>query len=115
VQPRYITLTSTGASAWQVPNWHTSGGQQFGFQVTSTGGSSWFVDVTIEDPTGTFPNPNSSAPTGFTVMTGSSNQFFGIPSSFGNSVAIAGFRFTLNTQSSAGAKVTLASIQSGIG
>jgi hypothetical protein len=91
---------------------------QFGFAVISTGGSSWFVEVALEDPTGTFPNPNlagSSQVTGFTILTGSSNQFFGIPSSFGQPPAISAFRMTMNTQSQAGAKVTLVSMQAGIG
>lgn len=91
-----------------------------GFAVISTGGSSWFVEIAMEDPTGTFPNPNlvgsvSSQTTGFTIMTGSSNQAFGLPSSFGQPFPFAAFRFTLNTQSSAGAKATLVSLQSGIG
>ena len=56
---------------------------------------------TLEDPTGVYPNPNSSAPTAFTIFTGSSNIFISLGSS---SVPLARHQFTLNTQSSAAAK-----------
>ena len=36
---------------------------------------SWAIEVTYEDPTGVFPAPRSSTPTGFTLLAGSSNQF----------------------------------------
>ena len=42
--------------------------------VISTGGSSWAIAVTFEDPSGVYPSPISSAPTGFTILAGSSNQ-----------------------------------------
>jgi hypothetical protein len=51
------------------------------------------MSVCYEDPSGTFPSPNSSAPTGFTLLAGSSNQFVAVPSSM---LPIAGFQFTLN-------------------
>jgi hypothetical protein len=56
-----------------------------------------------------FPSPNSSLPTAFSILTGSSNQVTGL-----TSLAVAAYRLTLNSPSSAGAKVTLATIQSGI-
>jgi hypothetical protein len=52
------------------------------------------------------------APTAFTILTGSSNQFITLGTS---SVPIAAYRITLNAPSSAGAKVTLVSVQAGIG
>jgi hypothetical protein len=39
------------------------------------------MSACYEDPSGTFPSPNSSAPTGFTLLAGSSNQFVAVPSS----------------------------------
>lgn len=118
MQPIYITLSSTGASPWKLANWQTTP-QQFGFAVISTGGSSWSIDMALEDPTGVYPNPNlvggiSSQVTAFTLLQGSANQVIGMPSSL-NIPAIAAYRLTLNTQSSAGAKVTLVTVQSGIG
>jgi hypothetical protein len=111
VQPLYVTLTSTGASPWKLANTATTP-QQVAFAMLSTGGSSWFIEVTFEDPTRVYPSPNSSTVTGFTILTGSSNQFATLGSS---SVPIAAARFTLNAQSSAGAAVTMVMLQSGIG
>jgi hypothetical protein len=109
VQPIYITQSSSGSSPWRTANVQCTP-QQFGFAILSTGGSSWSIDIAFEDPTGTYSSPVSSAPTAFVFLAGSSNQFIGL-----SSVAIAAYRLTLNAPSSAGAKVTLASIQAGIG
>src|SRR3954465_5367697 len=111
MQPIYLTLTSTGPSPWKLTNWHAQP-MQLAFHVISTGGSSWFISGTLEDPTGVYPNPNSSTPTPFTIFTGSSNIYVSLGTS---GVPIAAYQFTLNTQSSAGAKVTLVTLQSGIG
>ncbi|MES5485943.1 hypothetical protein QMZ05_24585 [Bradyrhizobium sp. INPA03-11B] len=111
MQPRYLIQSSSGSSPWQTAGWHATP-QQISFAILSTGGSSWTVDVCYEDPSGTFPSPNSSAPTPFTILAGSSNQVI----TLGTSLApIAGYRMTLNVPSSAGAKVTLVSMQAGIG
>ncbi|WP_426418471.1 hypothetical protein [Bradyrhizobium genosp. A] len=115
MQPRYITLTSTGSSPWQLADWEITP-QQISFAVISSGGSSYFISATLEDPTGTYPSPVSSSPTAFTLFTGSSNAMFALGSSAVAPIgSIAGYRFTLNTQSSAGAPVTLVALQSGIG
>jgi hypothetical protein len=112
--PIYVTLTSSGSSPWKLANVHVTSVQQFGFQVNSTGGSNFQIDATLEDPTGVFPNPNSSSPTTFTLATASSTA--ATPFVVGiSSIAIAAWRLTLNTPSSAGAKVTLAAIQTGVG
>jgi hypothetical protein len=118
MQPRYLTLTSTAApSPWQLTNWHCTP-QELSFQVISAG-SSYNIQVTLEDPTGTYPNPNSSSPTAFTVFTGSSNAIFGLGSSATVPLTepIAAFRFTLTALSTLGGatSVTFVSMQSGIG
>jgi hypothetical protein len=114
VQPTYLTLSSSGSSPWKLANWHATSVQQFGFQVNSTGGSNFQIDATLEDPTGTYPNPNSSTPTTFTLATASSTA--ATPFTVGvSSIAIAAWRLTLNAPSSAGAKVTLVGLQVGIG
>ena len=88
--------------------------QQFGFQVNSTGGSNFQVDATLEDPSLTFPNPNSSTPTAFALATASSTA--ATPFVVGiSSIAIAACRLTVNAPSSAGAKVTLIGLQTGVG
>jgi hypothetical protein len=80
--------------------------------VLSTGGSSWAINLTYEDPTGVYPSPGSSTPTAFTLLAGSSNQFVTVGSSM---LPIAGFQFALNAPSSAGASVTMVVLQSGVG
>jgi hypothetical protein len=64
---------SSGSSPGKVANWH-AGPQQIALAVLSTGGSPWAIAVTFEDPSGVYPSPISSAPTGFTILAGSSNQ-----------------------------------------
>jgi hypothetical protein len=114
-QPIYVTLTSTGSSPWKLVNREITP-QQISFATLSTGGSSWAISVAYEDPSGTFQSPNyqssagSTAVTAFTLLAGSSNQFVTV----GTSIApIAGYQFTLNSQSSAGARVTFVSLQAG--
>lgn len=116
MQPVYITLNSTGPSPWKVVNWHCAP-QEITFSVISTGGSSYFISATLEDPTAVYPSPISSAPTPFTIFTGSSNATFSLGSSVTAPLTepIAAYQFTLNAQSSVGAKVTLITLQSGIG
>jgi hypothetical protein len=112
VQPNYLTLNSSVASPWKTTNWHCTGPQQISFAVLSTGGSSWVISFAYEDPQAVYPSPNSSAPTGFTLLAGSSNQFVTVGASI---LPIAAYQFLVNVPSSAGAKVTLVSMQAGIG
>jgi hypothetical protein len=49
--------------------------------LLSTGGSSWAIAVTYENPTGSYPSPVSSTLTAFTLLAGSSNQVATIGSS----------------------------------
>ena len=86
--------------------------QQIAFAVLSTGGSSWAINVTYDDPSGTYPSPVSSAPTAFTLLAGSSNQFVTVGTSM---LPIAGYRFSLNAPSSAGASVTFVALRAGVG
>ena len=80
--------------------------------MLSTGGSSWAISVTDEDPSGVYPSPVSSTPTAFTLLAGSSNQFITVGTSM---LPIAGFQFALNAPSSVGANVTLVALQAGVG
>jgi hypothetical protein len=114
MQPIYVTMTSSGSSPFKLGNWNAMSVMQFGFQVNSTGGSNFQIDATLEDPTLSYPNPNSSTPTTFTLATASSTA--ATPFVVGiSSIAIAAWRLTVNTPSSAGAKVTLIALQSGVG
>jgi hypothetical protein len=72
--------------------------------------------LTFEDPSGVYPSPRSSAPTAFTILTGSSNQFFGVgPGSTTGVTEIAGYRFNFNAPSSAGASAAPVVNQAGVG
>lgn len=100
-------------------NWQATP-QQISFAVLSTGGSSWSISGTLEDPQGVYPSPNSTAPTAFTIATGSTGAAnvwvtLGSSATFPVGPPIAAYQFNLNSQSSAGAKVTLVTLQSGIG
>ena len=111
MQPRYYTITSTTQSTWYLVNWHCSP-QQISFATISTGGSSFNINVCVEDPTGTYPSPSSSSPTAFPVLTGgSANAITSVPSSM---TPITGFQFQL-TSASTGGKIFLVVNQSGIG
>jgi hypothetical protein len=108
-QRRRIRAGSQASSVWKLANWQETP-QQIAFAVLSTGGSSWAIAVTFKDRSGVYLSPNSSAPTGFTILTGRSNQFITLGAS---SVPIAGYQFLLNAPSSLGAKVNFAALQSG--
>lgn len=117
MQPRYLTLTSSAApSAWQVPNWHSTP-QEISFATITNSTTAYSISVTLEDPTGTYPNPNSSAPTAFSIFTGASNAIFSLGSSVTAPLLkpIAGYQFAVTALSSVGGKVTFVTLQSGIG
>jgi hypothetical protein len=82
-----------------------------GFGVRTNGlSSSWQIDVTMDDPTGTFPS--SAGPTVF-----QSSQVGGISGGSSNAVGsittpIAAWRVTNN---STGGTVTVTALQAGIG
>jgi hypothetical protein len=111
MQPIYVTLSSTAAAApWRLSNWHTTP-QEASFAVLSSGNSSWAINLTYEDPTGVYPNPRSSTPTAFPLLTGScSAAFIAVTSSFR---PFAGWQPVLNTSS--GGTVTFIYLQAGIG
>ena len=112
MQPRYVTLTSTGSTPWQLVNWHTTP-QQVSIAVITASGSSFAISVTYEDPTGVYPSPNSSSPTAFTLLSaGSSSQFVVVPSSM---TPIAAWQGTLNASSATGSKCIFVVNQAGIG
>jgi hypothetical protein len=93
-------------SPWQLANWHCTP-INIGFAVkTSALSSSWQIDVTLDDPTGTYPS--SAGPTIFqspqvgTINGGSSNTVGAILQ------PIAAWRVTNN---STGGTVTVTALQ----
>jgi hypothetical protein len=108
--PIYLTQSSSGSSRWFVTNWHCTP-VNIGVSVACNSSSTWQVDYTLDDVSGSFPNPTlgASAPTVFSSFSGSSsaNASFSTP--------IAAVRLTLNVLSSAGGKCTASILQAGIG
>jgi hypothetical protein len=112
MQPIYVSVTSSGSSPWKLTNWHVTAPMNIGFGVrTSALSSTWQIDVTMDDPTGTYPS--SAGPTVFQ----SSQTTNGIAGGSSNAIGaittpIAAWRVTNN--SSAGT-VTATALQVGIG
>jgi hypothetical protein len=110
MQPIYLTQSSSGSSRWLVTNWHTTP-INIGVSVACNSSSTFQIDYTLDDVTGSFPNPTlgASAPTVFSSFSGSSsaNAAFTTP--------VAAIRLTMNALSSAGGKVTASILQAGIG
>lgn len=112
MQPRYITVTSSGSSPWQLTNWHGFPPMQLGFGIRVASLSSQYqIDVTLDDPTSTYPS--SAGPTVFSAsaiggpVTSSQNQIAGI-----STCPIAAWRVTNN---STGGSVAVSVLQAGIG
>jgi hypothetical protein len=112
MQPVYITQSSSGSSPWKQTNWHCTGPMNIGVSVVGNSTSTWQIDYTVDDPTGSFPNPTlgASAPTVFSSMSGSSTPAY---ATF--STPVAAIRLTMNALRSAGGKVTATILQAGIG
>lgn len=111
MQPRYVTVTSSGSSPWQLVNWHvTPINISFATRVAALS-SQYQIDITLDDPTGVYP---SSA--GPTVFLSSQAAGGGIArSSIGGlgviTQPIAAWRITNNSTSGS---VTVTELQSGI-
>lgn len=110
MQPIYVTQTSSGSSPWKLVNWHVTP-INIGFAVRTTGlTSNWQIDVTMDDPTGTYPS--SAGPTVFasslfgTISGGSTNGVGAI------TTPIAAWRVT---NASTAGTVTVTALQAGIG
>lgn len=110
MQPRYLTVSSSGSSPWQLVNWHaTPINVGFAVRVASLS-STWQLDITLDDPTGVYPS--SAGPTIF-----QSSQVGTISGSSVNAIGaitqpIAAWRLTNN---SSGGSVTVTALQAGIG
>lgn len=115
MQPIYVTVTSSGSSPWKLTNWHATNPMQIGFGVRTSGlTSNWQIDVTMDDPTGTYPS--SAGPTIFQSSQTSSGPGIingGSSNAIGSILTpVAAWRIT-NT-STAGT-VTVTALQVGIG
>lgn len=66
MQPRYVTLSSSGSSPWFQTDWWRNP-IALGVEVVSNSTTpNWSFDVTMDDPTGLYPNPtlNPGQPAG---------------------------------------------------
>lgn len=107
MQPHYVTVTSSGSSPWQSVGWNVSP-INIGFGVRTNGlSSNWQIDITMDDPFGSYPS--SAGPTVF-----QSSQFSGGSSNAIGAITqpIAAWRLTL---SSTGGTATATALQAGIG
>jgi hypothetical protein len=109
MQPRYVTQSSSGSSPWQIVGWYSTP-INIGFAVrVASLSSTWQIDVTMDDPSNTFPS--SAGPTVF-----QSSQVGGPAGSSVNAIGaitqpIAAWRVTNN---STGGSVTATCLQAGI-
>lgn len=112
MQPRYVTLSSSGVSPWQLTNWQGDPPMMLGFGIAVASLSSQYsLQVTMDDPTNVYPS--SAGPTVFSAsaiggpVTSSQNQIASI-----STCPVAAWRVT---NSSTGGTVTVTVLQVGIG
>ena len=94
MQPIYLTLSSSGSSPWKLTNWHCDGPMNIGVSVACNSTSTFEIDYTVDDISGTYPNPTLGA---------------------SNTTPVAAIRLTMTKLSSAGGLVTATILQAGIG
>src|SRR5258705_7593806 len=85
MQPIYAVLSSSGSTRWFQTDWFR-GRMQLGVSVVS--GSStpnWSLDVTMDDPTGYYPNPSLNPGTFPPGSGGKAVTVFSAASLFGSS------------------------------
>jgi hypothetical protein len=129
VQPRYVNLivpssgvTSPPAvSAWQLIDWNTNLPTTIGLQLNTSNGIAAGIQVTLDDPTGTFLNPTvtSTGPVSVTFLS-SQVQGGGIPVGTAPAVGwitspIAALRLVSTSTATGIGTVTLTFIQQGVG
>ncbi len=116
MQPTYTSLSSSGSTRWFQSDWWRNPISPLGISVISSGGAAWTLDVTLDDPSGQFPNPllNPGAPSGAgpgtiggkNVTVYNSSQIFGSSQSGGSSGGVTAQAFAI-TQPIAAWRLTL--------
>lgn len=111
MQPRYLTLSSSGSTSWQVVNYQGDSPMMIGFAVTAASLSSlWQLDVTLADQSGTYPSSVSTVFQASQVGGPAGSSINGIGAI--STVPIAAWRLTNN---STGGSVHVAAVMQGIG
>lgn len=102
-----VGTNGVGSSAWKIPNWHISP-FQIGIACVVSGTVNYTVELTYQDPSGNYPDPNQTFPLAFnhpslvssaTSLTGSIME------------PCAAYRITVNSGTGS---VDMQSIQAGI-
>lgn len=118
---QYVTISSsTGAtvsSQWKTVGWYVTP-INLGITVNSTSGN-YQIDVTMDDPTRTYPNPTLASSIAVTVFPSTACAGGGITPGTGNAIGvitqpIAAWRLT-STSTTAGGTITATVLQAGIG
>lgn len=111
MQPRYLTLTSSGSTPWQTMSWNSDTPSMIGFAVTvASFTATWQIDVTLADQGGIFPSTVSTVFQASQVGGPAASSINGIGAI--STVPIAAWRLTNN---STGGSVHVAAILQGIG
>lgn len=111
MQPRYLTLSSSGSTNWQTVNWNGESPMMIGFAITAASlSSTWQLDVTLADQSGTFPSTVSTVFQASQVGGPAASSINGIGAI--STCPIAAWRLTNN---STGGSVHVAALMQGVG
>jgi hypothetical protein len=111
MQPIYVTLSSSGSSPWKITNWQGAPPMQIGFAVTASNlSSNWQIDVTLADPTNTYPSTVTTVFQASQVGGPAASSISGVGSI--STCPIAAWRATLNSSTGS---IHVAALQAGIG
>lgn len=121
--PILVGTSSVGGTAWKLTNWHVEPPMQIGGALTfssSGNGMTGVIDLTMDDPTRTYPNPLFAVPTIFNSTThlgvaGSSNTWGILNADANNLTPVAAWRLTITSSSSSAGTVSATIMQAGIG
>jgi hypothetical protein len=120
--PILIGTSSVGGTQWKLSNWHIAPHENCGYLhfSTSANGMQARYDVTLDDPTGTYPNPYFSVPIVFNstspVGTFTSTDAIGNICVDGNVMSpFTAWRLTITSSSSGAGTVYGTVLQAGIG
>jgi hypothetical protein len=110
MQPITVTLSSSGSSPWKLTNWYSAPPMQIGFQITAASlTSNWQLDVTLSDPSSTFPSSTITVLQASQVGGPAGSSISGVGAI--STCPIAAWRLTMSSTSGA---VQAVALQSGV-
>lgn len=122
--PILIGTSSVGGTQWHLTNWQGAPPMQIGAMIsfsTSANGMTGRIDITLDDPTLTYPCPNhgpvpavfnSSSPIGQVCST---NTWGAVNADSNTLVPVVAWRLTITSSSSGAGMVYSSVLQAGIG